>query len=169
MKAFSIGILFLCLVSRVSAEDRTVTILADNAPVLELAAPAEAKITPMKDKTVIQTTNMFLHVWPVARAKTVDEAQARLGDVIKGDVLNFAPTATNTITVAGMPARHLIGNGLEADDGDNATADIVVFVVGQQAFVACVHGEGNDASHERGPMLKMLQTARSPQGPPAGK
>ena len=44
-------------------------------------------MTPWKGKTVIQTTNMFLHVWLVAGAKTVDEAQGRFGDVIKGDIL----------------------------------------------------------------------------------
>lgn len=136
---------------------------------MELVAPADAKVVPFKEKTVIQTTNMFLHVWPVTGAKTVAEAQSRLGDVIKGDMLKFSATATNEITVAGSSARHLIGNGVEADDGDNATADIVIFSVGNRIFIACVHGEGNDVSEEREPMLKMLQTARSPQPQQAGK
>ena len=163
MRILSIGVLFLALASYVSAEERTITVLADKTPALELAVPPEAKVTPVKDKTVIQTTNMFLHVWPVTGAKTVNEAQIRLGDVIKDDVLKFSASATNEITVAGSPARHLIGNGVEADDGDNATADVVIFAVGNRIFVACVHGEGNDASREREPMLKMLQTARNPK------
>lgn len=166
MRIVSIGVLFLSLVSSVWAEGRSVTVLADKVPVLELTAPSEAKIVPFKDKTVIQTTNMFLHVWPVTGAKTVDEAQGRLGDVIKGDVLKFSATATNAITVAGSPARHLIGNGVEADDGDNATADIVIFSVGNRIFIACVHGEGNDASKEREPMLKMLQNGKKPAAAP---
>ena len=99
----------------------------------------------------------------VLGAKTVKEAQAQLGNVIKGDVLKFTASMTNEIAVAGLPARHLIGRGVEADDGDDATADVLIFEVGKQMFIASVHGEGNDASREREPMLKMLQTAKSPQ------
>ena len=170
MRISSIGLLLLSLVSCVSAEERAITVLAgDQAPVLTLIVPVEAKVTSLKEKTVIQTTNMFLHVWPVTGAKTVDEAQIRLGDVIKGDVLKFSAATTNEITVAGSRARHLIGNGVEADDGDAATADVVIFAVGNRIFVACVHGEANDASREREPMLKILHTAQSPQDQHAGK
>ena len=166
MRILSIGILFLAIAACVSAQERTVTILADKEPALELAVPPDAKVTPVKDKTEIHTTNMFLYVWPVPGAKTIDEAQARLAGVIKGDVLKFAASATNEITVAGSRARHLIGNGVEANDGDDATADVVIFAAGSRIFVACVHGEGNDAPNEREPMLKMLQTARSPKDNP---
>lgn len=163
MKAMSIGVLSLSLISCGWAQERTVTVPVDQAPALELAVPAETKVSQEKDKTVIQTTNMFLYVWPVAGAKTVDEAQVRLADTIKGDVLKFAASTTNTLTVAGAPARHLIGRCVEADDGDAATADIVLFVAGPHVFIACVHGEGNDASREREPMLKVLHTAKVPQ------
>ena len=163
MKVLTVAVLFLSLAPYVSAQDRTVTILADKTPALELAVPSGAEITPVKDKTVIHTTNMFLHVWPVTGAKTVNDAEGRLDDVIKADVLKFSASATNAITVAGSPAKHLIGRGVEADDGDDATADVVLFAVGNRIFIACVHGEGNDASQERGPMLKMLQTAKCPQ------
>ena len=169
MRMLSIGVLFLTLAAYVSAQERTITILADKMPALELAVPSEAKVSPVKDKTVIHTTNMFLHVWPVPGAKTVNEAQVHLGDVIKDDVLRFSASATNELTVAGSPARHLMGKGVEADDGDNATADVVIFAAGNRIFIACVHGEGNDASQERGPMLKMLQTAKTPQPQSAGK
>ena len=162
MRMLSIGVLFLVLTSYVSAEDRTVTVLADTVPALKLTVPSGAKVTATADKTVIHTTNMFLHIWPVAGAKTVNEAQARLGDVIKGDVLKFSASATNEIAVAGSPATHLIGNGVEADDGDAATADIVIFAAGNRIFIACVHGEDNDASREREPMLKVLRTAKCP-------
>ncbi len=161
-KVLSIGVVFLSLAACVWAQDRLVTISAGKTPALELAVPAAAKVTQEKDKTVIQTTNMFLYVWAVADAKNVDDAQVRLADTIKGDVLKFAASTTNAITVAGALARHLIGKCVEADDGDPATADIVLFVAGPHVFVACVHGEGNDASREREPMLKVLRTAKSP-------
>ena len=168
MKAVSIGVMFLSLVSCGWAQDHTTTISVDKTPALELAVPADAKVTPEKDKTVIQTTNMFLYVWSVAGAKTLDDAQLRLADTIKGDVLKFAATATNVITVCGAPARHLSGGCVEADDGDPATADIVIFAAGGRVFVACVHGEHNDASREREPMLKVLRTAKAPSALPVG-
>ena len=169
MKAISIGVLVLGLASSVLAEERAVTVLADKTPALELAVPATAEVTPWKGKTVIHTTNMFLNVWLVPEAKTLGDAQVRLADVIKGDVLKFVASATNRLTVAGSPALHLSGTCVEADDGDPATADIVIFAAGHRIFVAYVHGEDNAASRERDPMLKMLQTARSPQAQPAGK
>ena len=169
MRMLGIGLFLLAGVASVSAQERALTLLADKAPALELTVPAGTKVTPVKDKTILQTTNMFLYVWPVPGAKTLDEAQAGLGEVIKSDVLKFAASATNALTVGGAPARHLIGRGVEADDGDDATADVVVFGVGSRFFIACVHGEGNDASRERDPMLKLLQTARNPPAPSAGK
>lgn len=162
MRILSIGVLFLSLASCLSAQDRTITILVDKTPSLELAVPPETKVTPWKDKTVIQTTNMFLYIWSVTGAKTVNDAQDCLADVIKGDVRKFTASTTNEITVANSPARHLMGKGVEADDGDDATADIVIFAIDSRIFIACVHGEGNDASHEREPMLKLLKTAKSP-------
>ena len=169
MKTISIGVLVLSLASSVYAEDRTVTVMADKTPALELAVPAAAEVTPWKGKTVIHTTNMFLNVWLVPEAKTLSDAQARLSEVIKGDVLKFVASATNQLTVAGSPALHLSGTCVEADDGDAATADIVIFAVGTHVFVAYVHGEDNAASRERDPMLKMLHTATSPKTQPAGK
>ena len=169
MKAMSIGVLVLSLVSCGWAQERTTTVLVDKTPALELTVPAEAKVSQEKDKTVIQTTNMFLYIWSVPGAKTIDEAQTRLADTIKGDVLKFAASATNAIAVAGAPARHLSGGCVEADDGDPAAADIVIFAAGERVFVACVHGEHNDASREREPMLKVLSTAKVPQAQPVGK
>jgi len=158
----NVSILSLIFAIPALAQERTVTVLADKTPVLELTVPRGATVTLIKDKTVIQTTNMFLHVWAVAGARTLAEARARLGVVIKDDVLKFVPTSSNVLTVAGSPALHLIGKGVEADDGDDATADFVIFSAGSRVFVACVHGEGNDASRERQPMLRMLQTAKLP-------
>lgn len=169
MRILSIGVVFLSLVSCLSAQECPITVLSGGIPALELTVPQAAKVTPWKGKTVIQTTNMFLYIWSVPGVKTVDAAQTRLAEVIKDDVRQFAASVTNEIAVAGSPARHLIGKGVEADDGDDATADIVIFSIGDRIFVACVHGEGNDASRERAPMLTMLKTAKSPRKSNAGK
>ena len=113
-----------------------------------------AKVTTDKEKTVIDTNDMTLDLWVVPGAKTVDEAIAGLADVIKGEVLEFRPARTEAITVAGAEGKHLMGKGVEADDHDPGTADVVVFMVGKTVLVACVHGEGETAVKQRPPMLK---------------
>ena len=169
MKTLSIGLASLSFAACALADGRPVTILADAAPGVELTVPQDAKVTPLKEKTVIQTADMFLHVWPVQGAGTLDDAQLKLADVVKGDVLKFSASTTNALTVAGAPARLLSGKCVEADDGDPAAADVVLFAVGDRVYVACVHGEGNDASRERAPMLEVLRTAKRPPAKPAGQ
>ena len=55
-----------------------------------------------------------------------------------------------------------MGKGIEADDQDPATADVVVFTVGKTVMVACVHGEGETAVRHRQPMLDALKTVKAP-------
>ena len=162
MRILGVSLIVVGFAVRVLGQDSAVTISADGAPALTLTAPQGAKVIPAKDKTVIQTTNMFMHVWLVPEAKTVKEAAARVDEVVKGEMLKFKPSATNALTVAGEPAECLSGPCVEADDGDPATADVVIFTVGAHAFIACVHGEHNVASRERDPMMSVLRTAKRP-------
>jgi len=64
--------------------------------------------------------------------------------------------------VAGAPAKHVTGSGNEADDGDPGNAEVVLFVVRGRVFAGCVHGEFDDASRARAPMLAVLRTAQAP-------
>ena len=96
----------------------------------------------------------------VPKAKTVAEALAGLNDLIKGEVLKFTATRTEAITIAGAEAKHLMGRGIEADDEEPATVDVVVFTVGKAVLVACVHGEGDTAVRQRQPMLEALKTVK---------
>ena len=162
MRSITFGVLLLCTGSVALGQETAVTVSMGDVPALVLTVPQGAKVTPLKNKTVIQTADMFLHIWPVAGVKTPAEALPRLAELIKGDVLKFNASATNTLAVAGAPALHLIGSAVEADDGDAATADVVIFAVGPRVFAACVHGEANDASKERAPMLRVLKTAKMP-------
>ena len=139
-----------------------VTISNDGAAVMTISAPQSAKVTTIKDKTVIDTNDMVLDLWVAPKAKTVAEAISGLDDLIKGEVLKFKAASTKPITVAGVEGKHLIGTGIEADDQDPATVDVVVFTVGKTLFVACVHGEGETAVRQRQPMLKALKTAKAP-------
>ena len=145
-----------------AAATTNVTINANGSPALMLAVPAGAKVSTVNVKTEIQTKGMDLFLWPIESAKTVDEGVAQIPKVIEHEVLKFVAKTTNTITVAGADAKHLVGRGVEADDHDPATADIVVFTTGMAVFAACVHGEGNEASVERAPMLAVLKTAKAP-------
>lgn len=145
-----------------AAETVDVTITANDSPALVLSVPESAKVTTTKEKTVIKAKNQDLYIWHCPQAKTVDEGIAQMPNLIAHEVLEFKATTTNTITVAGAPAKHLVGRGIEADDNDPATADIVVFTTGKTVFVACVHGEGNEAGREREPMLTVLKSAKAP-------
>ena len=144
-----------------AAENVNVTITANDAPAFVVAVPSSAKVTSKKEKTEIKTKNMTLYIWAVPTAKTVDEGVAQIPTVIAHEVVQFVATNTDTITVAGAPAKHLSGRSVEADDYDPGTADVVVFTTGRIVFAACVHGEGNDAARERAPMLAVLTTAKA--------
>ena len=155
------GMMLAGMVSVAVAQETNVTVTENGAPVFTITAPAAGtKFLSASDKTTLVTTNMFLYIWSVPKATTVAEALPRVDDVIKGEVLEFKIAKTNTITVAGASAVHLMGSGKEADDGDPGTDDVVVFAIGKRAFIACVHGENNDASRERQPMLAALKTVK---------
>lgn len=155
---------FALLFSAVAfAEDtKTVTISSAGTAVMTISAPQNAKVTTDKEKTVIDSKDMILDLWVVPKAKTVAEAVAGLDDLIKSEVLKFNATSSEAITVAEAEGKHLMGKGVEADDQDPGTADVVVFTVGKTVLVACVHGEGETAVRQRQPMLKALKTVKAP-------
>ena len=163
MKAGLCSVVVLLFASVALAEDlKTVAISNEGAAVMTISAPKSAKVTTDKEKTVIDTKDMVLDLWIVPKAKTVAEAIAGLDDVIKSEVLKFNAASTEAITVAEAKGKHLKGKGIEADDQDPATVDVVVFTVGKTVFVACVHGEGETAVRQRQPMLKALKTVKAP-------
>jgi len=163
MKTGLCGVVVLFFATVALAEDlKTVTISKEGAAVMTIRAPQSAKVTTDKEKTVIDTKDMVLDLWVVPKAKTVAEAIAGLDDVIKSEVLKFSPASKESITVAKAEGKHLKGKGIEADDQDPATVDVVVFAVGKTVLVACVHGEGQAAVRQRQPMLNALKTVKSP-------
>jgi hypothetical protein len=157
----SVVVLLFAVVAS-AQEMKTVTISNEGAAVLTISAPQSAKVKTEQEKTVIDTKDMELDLWVVPKAKTVAEAITGLDDVIKSEVLKFTAASTEPITVAGAEGKHLKGKGLEADDQDPATVDVVVFTVGKTVVVACVHGEGDAAVRRRQPMLDALKTVKAP-------
>jgi len=163
MKAGICSVVVLLFATVALAEDpKTVSISHKGVAVMTISAPQSAKVTTEKEKTVIDTKDMVLDLWVVPKAKTVAEAIIGLDDVIKSEVLNFKAASTEAITVAKAEGKHLKGKGLEADDQDPATVDVVVFKVGKTVLVACVHGEGQAAVRQRQPMLNALKTVKAP-------
>ena len=123
---------------------KTVTISHEGAGVMTISSEKH-KIETEKEKTVIDTKEMYLDLWVVPKAKTVAEAIAGLDDVIKSEVLKFKRHPCRSNHGRRSQGKHLMGKGIEADDQDPATVDIVVFTVGKTVIVACVHGEGETA------------------------
>ena len=163
MKAVaSVLVVLIFVVAAKAAETKAVAISHKGTTVMTIEAPQAAKVTMEKNKTVVDTKDMVLDLWLVPKAKTVDAAIAELDTVLKSEVLKFKPQSTEPITVAGGEGKHLKGKGVEADDQDPATVDVVVFPVGKHIVVACVHGEGNTAIRQCAPMLKALKTVKAP-------
>ena len=145
-----------------SAEEKSVTLTVDGKPVLALTAPAAAKVTASNGYVNVRTTNVSLHVWAVRGAKSVNDALPRVAGLIKSEFINFKTTSSTDMLIAGTPAKYVTGSGNEADDGDPGNAGVVFFVAGGRVFAGCVHGEFDDASRARAPMLALLMTARVP-------
>lgn len=163
MQALLSGLLAAAFSCVALAQEQTASyvVLAGDQPALKLQVPGKVTVTAGKEKTTLQSTNMFLHIWVVQGATNVADGISHLTEVIKGEVLKFKPEFPTDLTVAGAPAKQLFGPGTEADDGDDGHADVVVFTAGKRIFVACVHGEKLDPA-ERQAMLAALQTARTP-------
>lgn len=146
-----------------SAQDTSVTLSVDGKPALVLQVPAAARVTSSNAYVNIRATNMSLHVWAVPNAGSAADAAPRVAEIIKSEFIKFKTTANMDMVIAGAPAKHVTGSGNEADDGDPGNAEVVLFVVRGHVFAGCVHGEFDDASRARAPMLAVLRTAQAPR------
>jgi hypothetical protein len=161
-RRFLASIFIFSIALQASAQNQDVTLYVDGKPALDLQVPAAAKLAFSNDYINIRTTNMSLHVWVVPKARTVSDAVPRAAKLIKSEFIKFTASSAEDIVIAGAPAKHVIGSGNEADDGDPGHAEVVFFLVGGRVFAGCVHGEFDDASRARAPMMAVLQTAHAP-------
>ena len=145
-----------------AAQETSATLSLAGQPVLGFKVPSAAKITSTNGYLHIETSNLSLHVWAVTNATTISDAVPRAADIIKSEFVKFKPASTMDMTIAGSPAKHVIGPGNEADDNDPGNAEVVFFTVGGKVFAACVHGEADDASKARPAMMTVLRTAYAP-------
>jgi hypothetical protein len=149
-------------VAQQGAAEKMVSIPPGRNAALSLTVPKTAKVTTDDGKTTIDTNKCNVYLWLAPKAKTVDEAVATIGEIIKSEVKDVKIEESKTIKVAGAAAKQLMAKSVEADDGDPGTSAIVVFTAGGKVVVACVHGEGEAASRQRQPMLDILATAKTP-------
>jgi hypothetical protein len=160
MRTHLIGLALVLFTARAFAAEKDITIAADGADVLKLSVPETAEVSKNGHETTIKTKTLRIYLWSVPKAQTVDEVLPRVGELIKDEFTDFVIKSTDTVKMAGTEAKHLMGKGAEADDGDPGTADVVVFAVGKHMFVACVHGEREEAAKERPDFLKVLESAK---------
>jgi hypothetical protein len=162
MTSLLTSVLLISLGGLASAQDTSVALSLDGKPALVLRVSPAPKVTSSNGYVNIKTGKMSLHVWAVPDAKTAGDALPRAAEIIKSEFINFKTTSTMDMDIAGAPAKHVTGSGNEADDGDPGNAEVVFFVAGGRVFAACVHGEFDDASRARAPMMAVLKTAQAP-------
>ena len=101
------------LAALVSAQETNLTISAEGSAALILRIPQAARVTTEGNHTLIETTNLTLHLWPISKAKTIDEVLPLLAETIKCEFVNFKPNSTNSLLVADAPAWHILAKGNE--------------------------------------------------------
>jgi hypothetical protein len=143
-----------------AAETKDITIDVAGKPALKASVPKEATVTAKGEETTVQTKGLIIYVWHVPGVKSVDDALPKVNEVIKHEFVKYAVSSTESMKVAGHEAKHLEGKGEEGDDNDPGTADVVVFTDGKNVFVACVHGEKDEAAKERPGLLKVLESIK---------
>lgn len=147
-----------------SAADQTSNLCAlqvGGRNVLFLTAPSVAEST-MKDGFLhLKSREGEVEIWRIRGAQSIDDGVRRVDKEISSEFKKFNPTKSTPLTIANAPATRLEGTGTEADDGDPGDADVVVFKVGDNIFIACTHGENLPASARRW-MMSLLQTAQKP-------
>ena len=129
--------------------------------VLKLTGPADFKCVAEDGSLKFDAPKFYAEYWLASGAHTVDEAVQRVGTQIASEFKDYKPNQTTDLTIAGSPAKRMVGAGEEADDGDPGEADVIVFKVGNHVFVACNHGEKLTSVGQEG-MLTLTQTAQAP-------
>jgi hypothetical protein len=162
MRTHLISLTLALLATSAFAENKEITVDADGKPAFKMSIPKAAEVATKGEKTTIQTPDLRVYLWHVPSAKSVADVVSHIGDVIKGEFVQYVVQSNDPIKLAGHEARHLKGKGEEADDNDPGTADVVIFTDGKAVFVACVHGERDEAAKERPDFLKALESIEVP-------
>jgi hypothetical protein len=144
-----------------ATDNKVFVMQSGGVDVLKLTAPADFKCVAEDGSLKFDAPKFYVEYWLASGADTVDEAVQRVATQIESEFKKFKPSQTTDLTIAGSPAKRMVGDGEEADDGDPGSADVIVFKVGNHVFVACNHGEKLTPVGQEG-MLALTQTAQAP-------
>jgi hypothetical protein len=150
--------------SAIQAADGAPTVLQiAGKPILAMRLPAGWTAVNGQEQSVILPPDRAPHieVWPVKEAKIAD-AVAQAAELIVGKVTKFKIVSASDLTVAGAPAKQVIGTGAEADDGDPANAEATFFTVSGVVYVLVAHGEGDGAKEKHGLVAAILASVAAP-------
>ncbi len=163
MTIFALAVAAFCVGTQTLAAN-PLTVAVDTKPALSLQLPDNWSAKSKDGVTTIKAGKYEVHVqlWPVAKAKSVQEAMPMVAELIKGEVSDFKAGKAGNLTVAGGAAKHIVGTGTEADDGDPSNVEVYLFSVGGKVFLLCAHGEGHGAANARGDITKVLSTTAKP-------
>lgn len=129
---------------------------------ITLDLPDEWKAYPEDGRTDFWTeTGMHFSLFTCPAGTTETDAVAAVATTIAPVVKEFEVESTEDAKVAGAPARHLVGPGVETDDGDDSRAEVYVFTFGDRVRVVCVHGEGTAAERLGPTALGILETMKA--------
>lgn len=128
---------------------------------IRVSVSGETHCEPSDGHLHLWTKEYHGDIWLARGRKTVDEAAEIVGQTIHDEFRNFKQNAAADTRVAGVPAKRIAGIGVEADDGDPGRADVVVFKLGDNVFIACVHGEHLTAA-DADWLMAILNTAHRP-------
>ena len=134
---------------------------AAGKPAVVMTLPTGWTVDTVDTKVSIHTEKKHPHiqVWATTAAD-VATAEKQVATLVVNEVTGFVASSTTDLTIAGAPARQLIGTGLEADDSDPSNAEVTLFQVGKVVCVAISHGEGDGAAKRHADLNAVLLTAK---------
>ena len=103
-----------------------------------------------------------VNIWLDCGAKSVDKGAQRIPETIASEFKDFKPTSSTAMVLQdGGSCARVLGSGVEADDNDPGTADVIVFQRGPRIFITCTRGETIRVSAQE-LMTKLVQSAITP-------
>lgn len=121
----------------------SVTVKAGDQSVMKMTVPDGTTVSYDGPKVIINGTewSQRFFIWKVSDGENLAPATAQVPTLIQSEFKNFTVTSTTDTTVGPLKGLQLKGTGVEADDGDPGTAEVILFVFNNQVFAACAHGE----------------------------
>src|SRR5262249_4224315 len=101
-----------------STDNKVFVMQSGGVDVLKLTWPADFKCVAEDGSLKFDAPKFYAEYWLASGAHTVDEAVQHVATQIASEFKNFKPGQTTDLTIAGSPAKRMVGDGEEADDGD---------------------------------------------------